>query len=213
MKKNILYLLEMGMYDNNISTDIKNHLVRVVENVDIIYKGEKYNMFFEFTQGTHSRYTATGKRTVFLKDGLFVDTQFEKFEGTRKNGTPYYSSWSKLDLEKEIIEEHHEYTKKDVLDVVNRYKVGEKYTDVCLIKTTATEIIRNIGSWREKDILGENKDFQTEGASYFTKGDTWTDEHKIVVCNKEEWKPTKNGKKLVVVDSCKVDIVTGKITG
>ena len=39
MKKNILYLLEMGMNDNNIKTDIKNHRIRVIENIDIIYKG------------------------------------------------------------------------------------------------------------------------------------------------------------------------------
>ena len=95
MEKNILYLLEMGMYDNDISTDIKNHRIRVVENIDIGYKGKSYNIFFEFTQGTHRRYRTTNKRTgaplkkaveeIILKDGLFIDTEYEKPE-TDKNG-------------------------------------------------------------------------------------------------------------------------------
>lgn len=143
MEKNVLYLMEMGMNDNTIATDIKNHRVRVLKNIDIVYKGKKYNMFFEFSQAIHRRYRTTNKRTgkplkkaveeIILKDGLCVRTQFEKLEGTRKDGTPYYSSWANLELESEFHNEHHEYTKKDILEIVNRYKVGEKFTDVCLI--------------------------------------------------------------------------------
>lgn len=140
---NVLYLRKMGMDDDTIKTDVKNHRVRVVENIDIIYKGEKYNMFFEFMHGAHRRYRTTNKRTgaplkkaveeIILKDGIYISTQFERLEGTRKDGTPYYSSYRNLDFESEFCNEHHEYTKKDILEIVNRYKVGEKFTDVCLI--------------------------------------------------------------------------------
>ena len=216
MKKNVLYLMEMGMNDNTIATDVKNHRVRVLENIDIIYKGEKYNMFFEFTHGAHRRYRKTPHgntvKEIILKDGIYIDSQFEKLEGTRKDGTPYYSSWRKSDLEAEFYEEHHEYTKKDILEIVNRYKVGEKFTDVCLIETTAAEIIRKKGGYREKEILGDGKNFQIDGDSYFSIGDTWTEEHKTVRCNKEVWVPTKNGRKLEVVDFCEVDLITGRIT-
>lgn len=216
MKKNVLYLMEMGMNDNTIATDVKNHRVRVLENIDIIYKGEKYNMFFEFTHGAHLRYRKTPHgntvKEIILKDGIYIDSQFEKLDGTRKDGTPYYSSWRKSDLEAEFYEEHHEYTKKDILEIVNRYKVGEKFTDVCLIETTAAEIIRKKGGYREKEILGDGKNFQIDGDSYFSIGDTWTEEHKTVRCNKEVWVPTRNGRKLEVVDFCEVDLITGRIT-
>nr|DAK79060.1 MAG TPA: hypothetical protein [Caudoviricetes sp.] len=216
MKKNVLYLMEMGMNDNTIATDVKNHRVRVLENIDIIYRGEKYNMFFEFVHGVHRRYrTTTHGNTVekiILKDGIYVDTQFEKLDGIWKDGTPHYSSWRKSDLEEEFYEEHHEYTKKDILEIVNRYKVGEKFTEVCLIETTTAEIIRKNGGYREKEILGDGKNFQVDGDSYFSIGDTWTEDHKTVRCNKEVWVPTKNGRKLEVVDFCEVDLVTGRIT-
>lgn len=146
MKENVLYLMKMGMNDSSIATDIKNHRIRVIENIDIIYKGEKYNMFFEFTHGRHIRYRFTNKRTgaplkkpvkeIILKDGLYIDTEFEKLEGTWKDGTPRYSSWRNSDLEREIWEEHHAYTKNDILEIINRYKVGEKFTEVCLIEIT-----------------------------------------------------------------------------
>lgn len=222
MKKNTLYLLEMGMHDSSISTDIKNHRVRVVENIDIVYKNEKYNMFFEFTQGTHRRYRTTKKRTgaplkkaveeIIIKDGLFIDTEYEKTE-TDESGFTWKISGRKSDLEYEIFKEHHAYTQKDILEVVNRYKIGEKFTDICLIETTAANIIKKIGGFRELDILGENKNFQTDGDSFFQIGETWTAEHKIVKCNKRVWTPTGNGRKLEVVDFCEVDLVTGKITG
>lgn len=219
---NVLYLREMGMNDDTIKTDVKNHRVRVIENIDIIYKGEKYNMFFEFTHGVHRRYRTTNKRTgapfkkaveeIILKDGIYIDTEFEKLEGTWKDGTPYYSSWRNLDFESEFYNEHHAYTKKDILEIVNRYKVGEKFTDVCLIETTTAEIIRKKGGYREKEILGDGKNFQVDGDSYFSIGDTWTEEHKTVRCNKEVWVPTRNGRKLEVVDFCEVDLITGRIT-
>lgn len=133
----------MGCDDNNITTNIKNHRVRVVENIYIRYKGETYNMFFEFCQGAHRRYRKTNKRTgaplkkpveeIVLKDGLYVNTQFEKVERVAKDGTPLFSSWRHSELENEFYNEHLEYTREAVLEVVNRYKIGEKYTDICLI--------------------------------------------------------------------------------
>ena len=218
MKKNILYLLEMGMNDNTLPGDIKNHRIRTVENIDILYKGTAYNMFFEFTQGKHHRTRATNKRTgeplkkpvveIITENGLFIDTEYEKVEP----GRDWKSSWRNSEFEREFFNEHREYTKKNILEVVNRYKVGEPFTSVCLIEETAREIIRKNGGWREKDILGENKDFQTEGSSYFEIGETWTADHKTVRCNKQEWEQTATGRKLVVTDFCEVDLVTGKIT-
>ena len=101
-------------------------------------------MFFEFTCGTHRHYRTVNKRTgaplkkpvkeIILKDGLFIDTEFEKTE--TEKGYTWKSSWRKSDLEREIFDEHLEYTKSNILDVVNRYKIGEKFTDICLIETT-----------------------------------------------------------------------------
>lgn len=138
-----LYLLKMGCDDDNITTNIKNHRVRVIENIDIRYKGETYNMFFEFCQGVHRRYRKTNKRTgaplkreveeIIVKDGLYVNTQFEKLERVAEDGTPLFSCWRNTALEQEFYEEHHAYTREDILEVVNRYKIGEPFTEVCLI--------------------------------------------------------------------------------
>lgn len=138
-----LYLLKMGCDDNNITTDIKNHRVRVLENIDICYEGKTYNMFFEFCQGAHRHYRTTNKRTgkplkreveeIIVKDGLYINTCFDKLERVAEDGTPLYTSWRLGDLEKEFYEEHHAYTREDILEVVNRYKIGEPFTEVCLI--------------------------------------------------------------------------------
>ena len=223
MKKNILYLMEMGMNDNNITTDIKNHRVRVLENIDIFYNGKAYNMFFEFTQCNHFQYRTTNKRTgatlknpireLVIKDGLGIDTEFEQCAGTWADGTPYFSSFRNGNLEKEIWNEHHAYTKKDILEIVNRYKIGEKFTDVILVEEETARIINKIGGYREKEILAENSNFRVDGDSYMKKGDTWNNEHKIVQVCRQKWIEEKNGRRLDVVGTCEVDLVTGKITG
>lgn len=211
-KANVLYLREMGMDDNAISTDIKNHRVRVVENIDILYNGEKYNMFFEFLQGTHWHYRTENKRNgkplkkavyeIDLIDGMYLETQYEKLI-TERYGT-FERSFRCSTLEKEFYNEHLKYTKENVLNVVNRYKIGKPFTSVCLVETAAREIIKRVGGFRELDILGEDR----HGAinqSYFKIGDTWNAEHKIMICVKREnWKD---------VDFCEVDLVTGRITG
>lgn len=193
------------MEDENIKTDVKNHRIRVVENIDIIYKGKEYNMFFEFTHATHYNYRTTNKRTgaplkktvqeLIIKDGLSLDTQFEQLAGTWHDGSPYYASFRKADLEKEVWDQHLAYTKLNIRNIVNKYS-KEKYTGVILIEQEAKHIIETFGGWREKDILNNN--------SYMEIGGTWNDDHKIVRVNKRE--------NCVVTDFCEVDIETGKIT-
>ena len=213
-RKNVLYLREMGWDGCDIKTDIKNPRVRVIENIDITYKGERYNMFFEFIHGQHCTYRMTKRsknpvKKVIVNDGIFLDTCYE----TKSKHGDYLQSYRAINLEREVLEQHHEYTQKDVLDIVNRYKIGEPFTDVCLINATAREIIKTKGGYREKDILGEGKDFKTEGDSYFQIGSTWNDDHKIIRCNKRTWEPTGNGRKLTVVDHCDIDLITGQIIG
>lgn len=218
---NTLYLLEMGMNDPQITTDIKNHRVRVVENIDIVYKGTAYNMFFEFMQGTHTQYRDTNKRTgaplkkpvidVVLKDALFVDTSFERPE-TDTTGFCFRASYRKSDLERELWKEHHKYTRAAILEIINRYAI-KKYNKVVLIEEEATKIINRVGGFREKDII-KKRDFQVDGDFYYTINDTtWTPDHKVVKACRREWEPTKDGRKLVITDTCEVDLVTGKITG
>ena len=217
--KNILYLMEMGCNDPGISTDVKNHRVRVLENIDIRYQGIEYNMFFEFCQGNHWHYRTENLRTgkplkkpvyvLDLVDGLHLDTQFEKLEGYWKDGTPYFSSWRLFTLEREFYNKHLEYTRKNILQVVNRYKIGEKFTDVCLVEETAAAIIRKIGGWRELDILGKASKYNY-GECYFQKGDTWTADHKIIRVVKSRRDDT--GKR-TGGEYCEVDLVTGRITG
>ena len=196
-----LYLMEMGCNDKDIKTDLQNHRVRVLENIDIVYKGKFYNMFFEFTTGNHWKVRTTNKRNgqplkkpiteTILRDALFVDTQFEKTE-TDSSERAWEMSYSKTDLERENWEKHYKYTRENVLKVINTYAI-EKYNKVILCEEEAKNIINRVGGFREKDILN---DF------YMQKGDTWTEEHKIIkVCKRDN------------SSFCEVDLETGKITG
>lgn len=218
---NILYLREMGMNDENITTDIKNHRVRVVENIDIFYNGRTYNMFFEFMQCTRYKYRTENKRTgaplkkaiqeLVHRDGLAIDTEYSVPEKTT-SGFVYDASYRCSTLEKEFWEEYHAFTKKDILEVVNRYSL-KKYSKIVLIETEAEKIINEIGGYREKDII-KKRDFQTDGDFYFTlENMTWNDNHKVVKACRREWEPTKDARKLVITDTCEVDLITGKITG
>lgn len=203
-KENVLYLLEMGCNDNSIPGDVKNHRVRVLENIDILFNGEKYNMFFEFSSCTHWHYRYNNLRTnkplkkpVYVVDnanGLYINTQFEKTE--ERNGRKWKSSWRNSKLEKEFWNEHHSFTSADILECINRYKIGKPFTSICLVEKAAADIINKIGGFREREILN--------GDSYFSVGDTWNDDHKIMRCNKRV-----NGS---VVDFCEVDLISGRIT-
>ena len=220
MNNTILYLREMGMDDNKITTDIKNHRVRVVEKIDIVYKGKYYNMFFEFMQGTHTQYRTTNKRTgaplkkgivdKILDDALFMDTEFDEPK-TTTTGYTYNASYRKADLEREIWEEHHKFTKADILEIVNRYAL-KKYNKVVLIEAETLRIINEIGGYREKDAI-KKRDFQTEGDYYITIGHTWNDEHKVTTVCRREWEPTTDGRRLTVTKTIDVDLVTRRIVG
>jgi hypothetical protein len=220
MKENTLFLLEMGMDDPKISTDIKNHRVRVLNNIDIEYKGEKYNMFFEFMQAEHYEHRTTNLRTgkplkkavrkLIIQDGMAIDTQFERDEiGHDRDGKSYtyQSSWRKADLEREFWDQHLAYTRENVLKVVNAYITGPKYTKVVLIREAARDIINRIGGEREKSII--------QGAWHYSKvADTWTDEHKVVRFIKQVKTETGPGcYQYLDGQTCDVDIVTGKICG
>lgn len=216
-----LYLMEMGMNDDMIATDMQNHRVRVLENIDIIYKGKKYNMFFEFLQSNHFNYRTTNKRTgaplkkpvceTVQKDALSIDTQFERLEGTWKDGSPFYASYRKGDLEREVYEKHYKITRENILKVINTYSI-EKYNKVVLCEEEARNIINHIGGFREKDMI-KKRDFRTDGDYFITKGKTWDNDHKIMVVKRREWEKTDDGRKLVITNSCEVDLVTRKITG
>lgn len=213
-----LYLLEMGMNDERITTDIKNHRVRVLENIDIIFENKKYNMFFEFTQGTHFNYRTTNKRTgeplkkpvqeVIVKDGIFVDTQFERQEGTWKDGTPFFASYRKSLLEREIFNKHYDFSRKSVLEIINAYSI-EKYDRVVLVEEQTKAIIEKIGGSKEKEII-KKRDFQKEGDFYFHVS-KWDDNEKTVEVIRRVWEPTKDGRKLVKSESFQVDLINEKI--
>ena len=229
MKKKILYLREMG--SDVCTTDVINCRVRVLENIPIHYNGEDYNLFFEFLRCTHWHYRTENIRTgkplkkpvyvLDVKEGLSLDTQFERMEKL-SNGREWEMSYRLGKFEEEVYQERRAYTKKDILAVVNRYIIGDPYTDICFVKAAAKNIIKKVGGWRELDILGENKDFQTEGTSYFEVGETWNDEHKIMRCVKEVWEDCapeyvagawRKVRRLVRAGSCEVDLITGTITG
>lgn len=222
--KNTLYLVEMGMDDNKITTDVKNHRVRVIDRIDIVYGGKEYNMFFEFMTGRHWHYRHENLRTgaplkhpvytVDVEQGLWIETDYEEVVNICADGTRLCNSYRNSELEKEFHSKHYEYTRENILKVVNKYKVGAPFTEVKLVHETARDIIHKIGGWRELDILGDNRDFYTEGDSYFSIGDTWNEDHKIVTCNKRTWEACDaHSRRLVVTDKCDVDLVTGRITG
>lgn len=207
MKENILYLREMGCNDEKIPGDVKNHRVRVLENIDIIYKGEKYNMFFEFRQGDRYRTRYHNKRTgAELKhpirekvnnNALWLDTQFEREEVDEIRGYTWQSSWRKSDLEEENYEKNRSFTRADILEAVNAYSI-KKYNRVVLIEEEARRIAEKIGGYREKEILKNQPFFELI---------QWDDGHKVLKATERFYSPYRTG------NSFEVDIETGKITG
>ena len=208
MKNNILWLLSMGT-KNDVLNDIKNHRVRVVENIDIERNGKKYNMFFEFTQWEAWRMRYTNKRTgaplkkpvteIINPKGLYIDTEYETLEksyyydnGQRKEYT-YNSSWRCLDLEQEFCNDNLTFCKADILKAVNRYAI-KKFTQVCIIEQEIPRIVEKIGGFREKNILSG------DWVAYTEK--TWNDDHKIIEVYDRTTKT-----------SFDLDLVTNTITG
>ena len=197
MKQNILYLKKMGSNVDRCTADIKNCRVRVLENIPIYYNGETFKMFFEFTSGVHWHFRKENLRngkplkkpvyTIDVENGLYLDTQFERF------GNGFEHSFRHSKLEREFWREHMIYNRANVLEVVNRYKIGAKYTQVVFIDQAAADIISACGGYREKAILN--------GDCVFSNTETWNDDHKVVRCLDR-----------VSGYACEVDLVLGKIT-
>ena len=212
-KGKTLFMEKMGMDDNMLVFDIKNHRVRVTENIDIIFEGKFYNMFFEFTARRAWRVRTTNKRTgkplkhpiteTVNPYSIGIDTQFEKPEiGKAADGTIYKweSSWRNSKLEHEAVydkEKQPDYTKQTILDIINTYAI-EKYNKLVFIDEAATEIIKKEGGNREKAILAN--------LAYFGKSETWNNEHKVITAYA---KKDEDGHR----DTCDIDIITGKICG
>ena len=90
--------------------------------------------------------------------------------------------------------QNRNYNKNEILDIINKYSVIE-YQKIVVIEEQATEIIKKLGGFREKDILSRDP--------YFRVTDEWNGNHKIIEVRARQGE--KNG--------CYIDLVTGKITG
>lgn len=212
---NTLYLREMGCDLNNGLTDVNNHRVRVIENIDIIYKGQPFNMFFEFLSWERYTYRTTNKRTgeplkkavkeLVNINGIAVDTQFERDEVDERTGRTWQSSWRACDLEKEISAKNYSFTRKDILSIINTYSV-EKFDKVALVEEEARKITEKVGGYREKEILSND--------SYMEIGHTWNDQHKVVKVTERIKKETApHCYQYTTGDSFDVDLITGRICG
>ena len=195
---NIFYLECRGCNSATMQGDIKNHRIDSIGKTEIKFNGELYNLFFEFTQGEHWRYRTENKRTgkplkhsvyeTIINNGIHTNTEYER----KENG--FMMSYRLGAFEREMWNQHFDYTKKSVLQIVNKYKTGKKYTKVCIIDHEARNIIEKKGGFREKEILAND--------CVFVVGETWNDDHKTV----KALSRTLN-------KSCEVDLITGQITG
>ena len=210
----VLYLREMGWDDANIPTDIKNHRIRTIENVDIMYKKESYNMFFEFTFWERHAYRTVNKRTgKQLKNavnelvnpmGIGIDTEYEKDEYDDIKGYKWRSSWRLSALEKEAYDMNLSYTKAGILRIINRYAI-EPFGRVVLIEEESRKITEKIGGYREKSIINNDPVFEIT--------ETWNDDHKIVrVTERIKTDIGNNCYRHEMGNSFELDLITGKIT-
>lgn len=210
-----LYLREMGCRLNNGLSDVNNHRVRVIENIDITFQGRPFNMFFEFTSWERYTYRTTNKRTgeplkkavkeLVNINGIGVDTQFERDEVDERTGRTWQSSWRACDLEKEIYKKNYSFTKKDILSIVNTYAV-EKFDKVVLIEEEARRITEKEGGNREKEILSNDAVMEI--------GHTWNKDHKVVtVVERVKEQTAPNCYRHTLGRSYDVDLETGRICG
>lgn len=188
----------MGMQDKNIGTDIKNHRIRVIDNIDIVYQGKNYNMFFEFMQCEHWKTRFTNKRNgkelkhpvreLIEKDSIAIDTQFDV--PAKQGNLEYMASYRHSGLESEFWKEHLRYTRENILAIINKYSI-EKYDRIVLVEEKTREIIDRIGGYREKSALSNG---------YIKISETWNDSYKVVdIIGKD--------------CTCSVDLVSGRIVG
>ena len=210
-----LYVIPYGP-DSKLEGDIKYHRVRLVENIDIWYQRNIYNLFMEFNECTHVSYRLTNKRTgaplkksvpeVINTNGLHLETQYEEREW---GGSYFFNASYRLgELEREIWNRNYSYTRKDILDIVNQFVClpnGDKYGKVVIIDEKAAEIINKRGGYREKAIL--------ENDPVFTVSETWNDTHKVVRVTeriKTEYAPGCYRHELG--NSCEVELISERIT-
>lgn len=193
MRDNILYLETRGGAAD-FGTDLNNHRYTTIENIDLVFGGKAYNVFFEFSHWTRYFYRTTNKRTgkplkkaikeLVNNNALHIDTEYS----IEKN------SFRLAELEKaEIYDKNRNYNRGEILDLINKYSVV-KYDKVVIIEEKAAEIARKKGGFREKDILSRDPYFKPK---------MWTSEHKVVEIRARQGE--KNG--------CYIDLVTEKITG
>lgn len=189
----VLFLRKMGMDDVKLY-DVRNHRVRVLERIHTTLRNEP--MFFEFTQcDMHKmRYThkITGrelKHPIYESVnpiGLHLDTEF----------TNEFGSYRDLAVEKAVWDMYLDFTRESILKVVNMYSV-DKFAKVVFVDEAATDIIKEMGGYREREILGND--------CVFSPTETWNESHKVVRVTE---RINHN-----LGDSCEVDLITRKIVG
>jgi hypothetical protein len=165
-----------------------------------VYRG----VYVEFNGCVHYNFRETHKTTgrplkkavkeILNSNALHIDTEYkeERFDGNYIWNASYRLS----PLESEIWGDNYDYTKKGVLQFLNRYGV-KKYNNVVIIQAAVNEIVNKIGGIREKEILNND--------SVMSIGETWTDTHKVITVT--ERVNNKLGR------SFDVDLITGRITG
>lgn len=196
--ENVFYLECRGCDDKSMPGDIKNYRVCSIGRTETKYNGKTINLFFEFTQGPHWYYRTENKRTgaplkkpvyeTIISNGVHVNTEYERQEGQ------FTAAYGLIAFEREMWNQHFDYTKKSILQIVNKYKTGEKYTRVCIIDQEARAIIEKRGGYREKEILAND--------CVFSKGGTWNDDYKTVRVFSR-----------TLQKRCEVELISGQITG
>lgn len=198
--ENVFYLECRGGNDKSMPGDIQNHRVDCVERTEVKYKGKIYDLFFEFTQCKHWHYRTKNKRTgaplknpvyeTIANNSVCVHTEFKE----DKDNSGYKSSYGLASFEQEMWAHHFDYTKKSILEIVNKYKTGAKFTRVCIIDQEARAIIEKRGGYREKEILKND--------CVFSVGGTWNKDYKTVRVFSR-----------TLQKSCEVELISGQITG
>lgn len=97
--------------------------------------GKKY--ILDFCCNVHYNYRTTHKitgkplkkpiREIITPCGLFIDTEYQKM-----SDDGFLQSWRNSKLEKEVYQMHLDYTKENILKVVN-YISSEKYDDIEIV--------------------------------------------------------------------------------
>lgn len=209
-----LYLIKRS--SGRVESDLNVCRVEVVGGLEVAIPGKHNNfrdiLFLEwvsFGKWEHYTYRTTKKNGEALKkavkelvnpNGLTIDTQYTEtvFDPFMcPNPKKVELSFRCSQIEKEVHATNYNYTKEDVLNVVNMYAT-DYYKNVVFVEDEATKIIDRIGGYREKEILKD---------CFFSIGSMWNDEHKLVVLNSRH--VDEDGYR----HTCEVDLVSKKIVG